>query len=233
MWHGTTYWYGFYQIHYIILLCGKCSRILTLLLSVTEILFCGKCLRILTLLLTVTEILFCGKSSRILTLLLNVTEILFCGKCSRIAFDCDWNIILWKKFENFKIAFDCDWNIIRWKMFQNCFWLWLKYFCAENVQEFTDVDYVSCGTASPIYMGSIKFTQTAHYDSWQVNLCLICGRTITVASPGNSWNWKNWNHALLLYLHSSREHSLVTEITEKEILTLAGMLELLNNKLFH
>ena len=39
--------------------------------------------------------------------------------------------------------------------------------------------------------------------------------------------------SLEIYLHSSGERSLVIEIAEKEILALAGMLELFNNKLFH
>ena len=41
-----------------------------------------------------------------------------------------------------------------------------EIFCVENVPEFYGVDYVSCGTAAPIEMGSIKFSQITHYDSW-------------------------------------------------------------------
>ena len=77
-----------------------------------------------------------------------------------------------------------------------------QIFCVENVPEFYDVDYVSCGTAAPIEMGAIKFSQIVHYDSWRVNLCLTCGRT----NPRNSWNSKNSNCALEIYLHSTREH---------------------------
>ena len=82
-------------------------------------------------------------------------------------------------------------------------------------------------------MGSIEFSQIMHYDLWRVNLCLTWRRTIMVTNPGNSWNSKNWNRALEIYLHSTREHSLVIRIAEKEIPALAGILELFNNKLFH